>query len=580
MVSSSPTNPLSVAASTSAHAHAHDAFASSHRYSRDQRPIYQLASLPVYERPNDHNAGSGQGAGQAAYQQTQPSRAGAGGLGGAGGRGVRLGAKPGLGLHKSAVEEAVEDLERTNPELYQSLQDMRRSLHGQSNRRYQQFESNGIFSHEENSVRATAALRVDLVRRASGLGAKSDFVDSSDKVRENVTIESRLEAIFAGKDVESALGDGGLRGAASTVGAEYKKLREDRRRKSTRVIKIQHDSFSKALSSALGRYRDMIQETLKDPHPGGARPSRRRTTAANAELEGEEIDLLEGVEEDDGHESMLNSAGDNLGRAEKVIRKLKAFNAILIANQAKKEEQKSKKLWRKAVEAHSDEAHDREAPDAMPEPETSDPSKEEGSSPVALASKGKKHTKSPKTDDKEDGPPAKGAFRDGRKTKGRKKIARRVQPVFVPSQEQMQAEERDRERRAREAEFLKTLTLDAIEPDATRTLADTIQLRFERIWTIMETPLLERIDMVLRYTSTSRGLQNLEPVLAQLEKCAGAMHTLKELKATSVEGKEEAEAEERASHTEKCKERLDFELDTLARDFGENLQLNDVYRLI
>ncbi|WZN59726.1 hypothetical protein HKI87_02g12520 [Chloropicon roscoffensis] len=475
-------------------------------YQRDKRPIYALSSFPVLDRGRADSRSKERGRPAAqVHREDRPSASHA--LGRAGGQG-----KPNGTAARSVLEA---ELEANNPELFHALQDVKRTLQGHSMKRFQQFQALGMMNHEENSVRATAALRVDLIRRTVGLGAKAELEDQIRSMAEETSLEVQLEQVLGCRDPEDleAFRVSKEKGSES----QYERHRKMKRASQSRTLEIQREAeaVSAALTRALGKYRGAIKEILQEPR------ARKRANASSKgrskvhESVSREMGSVDALSREEKQQALVHSANDNMEKAAAILERLKEYTqAIEVAE----EDDQAAKARPEAGEVAGKEGEDGASTSGDEDGEREGRAKEDSAPGGAKDDRAGAKSQESRGKQSRRGTPS---------SKQGQKMVRRASTMSKAKQEQEYEEEvaRMREEAKREEDegrFQRALLLDPVEDDGSRDPSDVLQERFERIWDILEMPLMERMDMVIRYTS-EEGLDFLMPALDQYERCAGGL---------------------------------------------------------
>ncbi len=520
-------------------------------YERDKRPIYSLSSFPVLERRGESGKEKGSRSSSQLVKEDRPS------VSQAFDRGHRT--KP---KDKNTKKTLEEELEQNNPELFNSLQDVKRTLQGHSMKRFQQFESLGMMNHEENSVRATAALRVDLLRRTVGRGVKAELEDNKSNKNEETSLELQLEAVLKVKDLQDLQALSLLKGSSET---EYEKHRKVKRAMQSRTLEIQREAeaVSKALFRALEKYRGLIKETLQEPQKRRL-PARSRGRSTAIELL-EEVVTFSPVtlSSKEQQEVLLHSANDNMDRANGILERLKLYTQTVADDDAAPD---------KKAEHSSDGAKkqlDGEDTSSLEqiEAESSEKGKE-----VLLQPQQSRGANTKSEETKASG-----------QQKARHKLMRKVSTSTLNAKADKEYEEelaRAREaakRKEDEKKFQLAFVLEPIENEADKDPPDLLQERFERIWDILAMPLMDKMEMVIRYTG-EEGLEELLPALDQYEKCAGGVRLYKFLSSSPDSSTSDIllynDLNIQPEYLDRCVQYIKDQASTLMELTGDTLTLN------
>ena len=296
-------------------------------HQRDKRPIYSLSSFPVLERRGETVKDKGGKHGAHLLKEERPSVSHA------------LDRSPRRKGNDAKTKMSLEDeLEINNPELFNSLREVKRTLRGHSMKRFQQFESLAMMNPLENSVRATAALRVDLIRRTGGLGVKAELEDDKLNKNDETSLEVQLEQALMFKDLED-LRAFKLKESSDKYETQYEKNRKMKRAMQSRTLEIQREAeaVSKALSRALEKYRGAIKETLQEPkvRRDVARSQGRRSIEGKEDVSEEVGTSLspDSMSKEEKRQVLVHSANSNVDKAKGVLERLKLYTQTVYAFQ-------------------------------------------------------------------------------------------------------------------------------------------------------------------------------------------------------------------------------------------------------
>ena len=441
-----------------------------------------------------------------------------------------------------------DELKSNNPELFKSLQDVKRTLHGHSLKRFQQFEALGMMTHDENSVRATAALRVDLIRRTVGLGIKAEMEDYNANKNEETSLEAQLDAVLKVNGLEE-LEAIKLKGASES---QYEKRKKLQRAMESRTLEIQREAeaVSKALSRALEKYRGAIKAiTLQEPK---TKRSQSKSLGHSKEDENvyEEVVTYspDSLTREEKQQRMLHSANDNMDRANTILERLKLYTQTISANDEEETNAESHKQVTSAADTQDsseDESGKSKEEEALPQQESRPKSEQENKS----------------SEQKKPRPRAQ-----------RRSVSVKSNPK---ADAEYEAELARAKAAAKEAEdeknYKRALLLDPIDEED-KDPSDVVQERFERIWTILDMPLMERIEMVIKYTSED-GLFRLEGALNQYEICAGGLKLFHYLTSSPYSSTEDIvsyrDLDLQPEYIDRCKDYVEEQAYVLMENFGD-----------
>ena len=167
--------------------------------------------------------------------------------------------------------------------------------------------------------------------------------------------------------------------------------------------------------------------------------------------------------------------------------------------------------------------------------------------------------------------------------KARHKLMRKVSTSTLNAKADKEYEEelaRAREaakRKEDEKKFQLAFVLEPIENEADKDPPDLLQERFERIWDILAMPLMDKMEMVIRYTG-EEGLEELLPALDQYEKCAGGVRLYKFLSSSPDSSTSDIllynDLNIQPEYLDRCVQYIKDQASTLMELTGDTLTLN------
>ncbi|QDZ19190.1 hypothetical protein HOP50_02g17040 [Chloropicon primus] len=513
---------------------------------RDKRPIYSLSSFPVLERRGESSKEKGRPNAQL-LKDDKPS--------------VSQALDRGAPRNKARTAETADvrspleaELETNNPELFHALQEVKRTLHGHSMKRFQHFESLGMMNHEENSVRATAALRVDLIRRTVGLGTNAELEDYKLNKNEDTSLEAQLEQVLNCKDLED-LRAFQLKGSSES---QYEKHRKIKRAMHSRTLEIQREAeaVSRALTRALDKYRGAIKEILQEPKARKRANAKSMRSTVNENMNEEvAIRSQQLLSREEMQRVLVDSANGNMSKANEVLERLKLYTETISTD-----EEGSRPGTVPDGNAGKTDEEEGEEPTSGNEEASEKTMEDAASSAAGRVSKAKPDSRSKQSQ---------------RKTqKAGHRVARKASVSKAKADQEYEEElQRAREAAKREEEerqYQAALLLDPIEAVEEKDPDQVLQERFERIWDILEMPLMDKMEMVIKYTS-EEGLDALLPALDQYEKCAGGLRLHNFLLHGTGPSSTHRELENKPEYMERCKAYINEQAFILLEDFQDAL---------